>query len=116
MAFPELKTEDGIPMIKAGVIFTALSDKGSVLKAALQKFGIRFSSITFIDDDRANLLSVQKFCDEEGISFEGIHYRASRLSPLPSLTEEVEQIRYRILETEKRWLSDDELKSRLSKL
>ncbi len=109
MTFPEFKTEDGIPMVKFGVILTALSDKGSILKLALQRAKLLFKKIIFIDDDLRNLQSVEKICHEMGIGFQGFQYTAVNLVPLPKLEKEKEALRFKILETEHKWLSDEEM-------
>ncbi|MFP3012380.1 MAG: DUF2608 domain-containing protein [Rickettsia sp.] len=112
MIFPELKNKSGIPMLKSGVILTALADKGLVLKAALKKSNLHFKKIIFIDDDLEYLKSVEKFCHELNIGFQGIHYGAAKIAPLPILDKEKEQLRYEILEKEHIWLLDKELEER----
>jgi len=113
MTFPKLKTEDGIPLVKSGVIFTALADKGTVLKQALQHSPLSFQRIVFVDDDLKNLDDVEKICHALGVEFQGIHYTASKLIPIPEFSAEKEALRFKILETEQQWLTDGELKERL---
>ncbi|WP_341792922.1 DUF2608 domain-containing protein [Rickettsia endosymbiont of Ceutorhynchus obstrictus] len=115
MTFPELKNKGGIPMLKSGVILTALVDKGLVLKSALAKSNLHFKKIIFIDDDLKYLESVEKVCHELNIDFKGIHYGAAKIAPLPILDKEKEQLRYEILEKEHIWLLDKELEERFLK-
>ena len=112
MIFPELKNKSGTPILKLGVILTALADKGLVLKAALKKSNLHFKRIIFIDDGLKELESVEKICHELNIDFQGIHYGAAKIAPLPILDKEKEQLRYEILEKEHIWLLDKELEER----
>jgi hypothetical protein len=96
------------------VILTALSDKGSILKLALQRAKLLFKKIIFIDDDLRNLQSVEKICHEMGIDFQGFQYTAVNLVPLPALDKEKEVLRFKILETEHKWLSDEEMNINIS--
>jgi len=116
MIFPELKNKSGFPMLKSGVILTALADKGLVLKAALEKSNLHFKKIIFIDDDLEYLKSVEKICLELNIDFQGIHYGAAKIALLPILDKEKEQLRYEILEKEHVWLLDKELEERFRKI
>lgn len=116
MTFPKLKTKHGTPMLKDGVILTALADKGTVLKAVLDRSRFRVREIIFIDDDLNYLKSVQKMCLKNGIKFQGIHYTAAELTPLPQLNEEKEKMRYHLLEKEHTWLLDKELEERLKSM
>lgn len=113
--FPEFKSENGIPMLISEVILTSLADKGLVLKAALEKFNLHFKRIIFIDDNLKYLKSVEKVCCEMNIDFQGIHYGAAKIAPLPVLDKEKEALRYEILEKEHIWLLDKELEERFRK-
>ncbi|HJD56216.1 MAG TPA: DUF2608 domain-containing protein [Rickettsia endosymbiont of Pyrocoelia pectoralis] len=115
MIFLELQNKSGVPMLKDGVILTALADQGLVLKAALEKSNLHFKKIIFIDDDLEYLKSVEKVCSELNIDFQGIHYGAAKIAPLPILDKEKEQLRYEILEKEHIWLLDKELEERFRK-
>ncbi|MFY9589611.1 DUF2608 domain-containing protein [Rickettsia endosymbiont of Halotydeus destructor] len=112
MIFPEFKNKDGVPMLKSGVILTASADKGLVLKAALEKSNLHFKKIVFIDDNLKFLESVEKICLELNIDFQGIHYGAAKIAPLPILDKGKEQLRYKVLEQEHVWLLDKELEER----
>lgn len=113
MTFLALKTEDGVPMIRSGIIFTALGDKGAILKEALKGLELFPEKIIFIDDSLENLEAVQKICHELGVGFQGIHYTAVNFIPLPVLGRRKETLRFEILEKEHKWLSDQDLKTRL---
>ncbi|WP_342270437.1 DUF2608 domain-containing protein [Rickettsia endosymbiont of Orchestes rusci] len=115
MIFPEFENKEGIPLLKSGVILTASADKGLVLKAALAKSNLHFKKIIFIDDSSKELKSVEKICQELNIDFQGIHYGAAKIVPLPILDKEKEQLRYEILEKEHIWLLDKELEERFLK-
>lgn len=114
--FPELKTNDGVPMVKQGIILTALADKGLTLKAVLNKSKLQFTTIIFIDDSLAYLESVEKVCKDMGIEFLGIHYTEANFLPQPVLNEEKEKIRFKTLEEESIWLLDDELEKRVKSI
>lgn len=110
--FPDLQTKGGIPIVKNGIILTALADKGETLLAALNKEKLKFKKIIFIDDDLDQIESVKKACKKLGLNFIGIHYTEAKLIPLPKLNEEMEKLRFEILEKEHIWLSDQELEKR----
>jgi len=112
MIFPHLKTQDGTPLLKSGVILTALGDKGAVLKQALLEARLSFKKIIFIDDDLKNLQDVEKTCRSLG-DFQGVHYTASRLAVPYESTPEKEALRFEILEKDHQWLTDKELQERV---
>ncbi|HJD62053.1 MAG TPA: DUF2608 domain-containing protein [Rickettsia endosymbiont of Degeeriella rufa] len=111
--FPEFENENGIPMLISGVILTASANKGLVLKAAFEKYNLHFQKIIFIDDTMKELESVDKSCLDLNIDFQGIHYGAAKIAPLPILDKEKEELRYEILKKEHIWLLDKELKERI---
>jgi hypothetical protein len=112
MQFPALKTKVGVPIVKNGIILTALADKGDALLAVLDKEKFHFKKIIFIDDDLAQVETVKKACQKIGVNIIGIHYTEAKLIPLPKLNEEMEKLRFEILEKEHIWLSDQELEKR----
>lgn len=68
-----------VPIYKEGVVFTGgLFPKGEVLAEFLKKSKHRPSSIFFVDDMVANILSVQQMCEEMGISYRGFHYTGAK--------------------------------------
>jgi hypothetical protein len=100
----------GIPTLKAGIIFTAEYDKGSVLEYILREKNYYPKSIIFIDDILENLESLQKTCNELQINYHGFEFMGSAIVPEADLDEQLEKIRFEILEKEYRWLTDKELK------
>lgn len=108
-SFPEFTTEHGTPMIKFGIIFTAVNDRGKVLKAALEKANLKFSKIIFIDDEIKYILPVKEVCQELNIEFLGINYTEVLSTPMPELDETKEKIRFEYLEKYHKWLLDKEL-------
>ncbi|XVN40454.1 MAG: DUF2608 domain-containing protein [Rickettsia endosymbiont of Argas persicus] len=113
--FSELENGNGIPMLISGVILTASANKGLVLKSVLEKSNLHFKKIIFIDDKMKELESVEIICREMDIDFQGIHYGAAKLVPLPVLDKKKEQLHYEILEKEHIWLLDKELEERFRK-
>ncbi len=112
MCFPKFETENGVPMIKQGIILTALSDKGTILKEAIYQNNLSFKEVIFIDDDLEYLISVSKVCDELGIDFRGIHYTKANTRSVPTLDTNRESLRFEILEKEHIWLLDQDLEIR----
>jgi hypothetical protein len=100
-------------MIISGIILTALKSKGEVLELALAKTKSKFKKIIFIDDQMKYLREVEKFCNEKGLDFLGIHYTEALQLPIPVLDIEKEKVRFYILKQDRVWLSDDELNKRL---
>ena len=103
----------GTPMIISGVILTALADKGEILGLALNQTKSKFKKIIFIDDQMKYLHEVEKFCNEKGIEFLGIHYTEASKLPIPVLDPEKEKLRFDILKRDQIWLLDDELRKLL---
>jgi hypothetical protein len=105
-----LKTDDGVPMLKHGIIFTSEQDKATILELILEYKGYYPKKIIFIDDIKENLLSVENLCKKLNIDFTGFHYTA--VSQMPSLEteEEIERVRFKILRKQGKWFSDEEIK------
>ncbi|HJD63225.1 MAG TPA: DUF2608 domain-containing protein [Rickettsia endosymbiont of Degeeriella rufa] len=99
----------GDPILKDGIIYTAEYDKGAVLEYVLQKTNYSPQSIIFIDDIEENLLSLQKTCSKLKINYQGFEFMGSAIVPEPDLKEQLEKIRFEILEKEYKWLTDHEL-------
>ncbi|QQV74944.1 hypothetical protein H6P87_00486 [Rickettsia tillamookensis] len=100
----------GKPTLKDGIIYTAEYDKGSVLEYVLRKTDYYPQSIIFIDDIEENLLSLQETCKKLKINYQGFEFMGSAIVPEPDLDEQLEKIRFEILEKEYKWLTDEELK------
>ena len=101
----------GSPMLKSGVIFTSGLDKGMVLDHVFKKYDYYPNTVIFIDDLIENIKSLQQTCLKLGINFYGFHYKAASLIPLPTIDEDLEKLRFAILEKEFIWLSHEKLKS-----
>lgn len=100
----------GDPILKDGIIYTAEYDKGAVLEYVLQKTNYSPKSIIFIDDIEENLLSLQEICSKLKINYQGFEFMGSAIVPEPDLNEQLEKIRFEVLEKELKWLTDEELK------
>lgn len=100
----------GVPTLKDGIIYTAEYDKGDVLEYVLRKTNYFPKSIIFIDDIEENLLSLQETCSKLEINYQGFEFMGSAIIPEPDLDEQLEKIRFEILEKELKWLTDEELK------
>ncbi|HJD64810.1 MAG TPA: DUF2608 domain-containing protein [Rickettsia endosymbiont of Diachasma alloeum] len=100
----------GDPILKDGIIYTAEYDKGAVLEYVLQKTNYSPKSIIFIDDIEENLLSLQKICSKLKINYQGFEFMGSAIVSEPDLNEQLEKIRFEVLEKEYKWLTDEELK------
>lgn len=101
-----METCDGIPTMKGGVILTANIDKGKVLDNILHAKNYYPKKIIFIDDILENLEAVGKICADLQISFHGFEYQGASLIPELELDRQSEKIRFEILESEHRWLTD----------
>jgi len=109
MLIEELHIGCGIPTLKEGVILTANADKGKVLKHILRQKNYYPKSIIFVDDILGNVESLQKMCSELQIDYQGFTYIGASLVPEPNLNEEIERMRFEILEKEHRWVIENEL-------
>jgi Protein of unknown function (DUF2608) len=112
MLLDELEEQDGVPMLKSGVILTAQVDKGRVLEHILRRSNYYPKTIIFIDDMRNNLESLEKLSAKLKIQFHGFHYTAASNVPIPVIDEKIEKLRFKILEKEHQWLSYQELANR----
>jgi hypothetical protein len=63
-----------------------------------------------------NLESLEKLSASLKIKFYGLHYTAVSNMPIPVIDEEIEKLRFQILEKEREWLSYQELAERNSTL
>lgn len=112
----ELEEQDGVPMLKSGIILTAQVDKAKTLACVLSRSNYYPKAIIFIDDILSNLESLERLSAELKIKFHGLHYTAASSIPMPVINEKVEKIRFRILETEHKWLDYQELAARVPAL
>lgn len=112
---PHPMTQPHHPMLFSGMILTDRSDKGASLERALEQIQHPFKKIIFIDDHTEYLEQVQQFCMGKNLDFVGIHYQESSKKPLPDLDPTREALRFKILQEEEYWLTDDELSDYLAR-
>lgn len=107
--FEQYRGKYGVAILKSGVIFAADFDKGDILIHAFDVIGEAPTRLIFIDDKHHNLKAVESACFARGIEFQGFEYVAvAENDPFPINLEKVD-IQFRVLENEKKWLSDQEL-------
>jgi len=113
----ELRSKFGAPILKSGIILTANHDKAIVLEYFLRHINYYPKTIFFVDDQLKNLESLEKLCNKLKIKFYGFHYTAALRVPEPIIDMKIENLRFKILETDNLWLTYDEIRNRkLSKL
>jgi len=105
------ESEYGTPMIKSGIIFTSMLEKGQILEYILLKYNYLPKKIVFVDDLLPNIESIQKMCNRMMINYHGIHYTAVENMQQPCLNENNEILKFQILESEYIWLTDDLLEN-----
>ena len=110
----ELEEQDGVPMLKSGVILTAQIDKGKTLEYILRHNNYYPKTIIFIDDMLNNLESLERLSSKLKIKFHGLHYTAVSNMPIPVINKQIEKLRFQILEKEHKWLNHQELAERNS--
>ena len=108
----ELEEQDGVPMLKSGVILTAQIDKGKTLEYILRHNNYYPKTIIFIDDMLNNLESLERLSSKLKIKFYGLHYTAVSNMPIPVINKQIEKLRFQILEKEHKWLNHQELAER----
>jgi hydroxymethylpyrimidine pyrophosphatase-like HAD family hydrolase len=108
----ELEEQDGVPMLKSGVILTAQIDKGKTLEYILRHNNYYPKTIIFIDDMLNNLESLERLSSKLKIKFHGLHYTAVSNMPIPVINKQIEKLRFQILEKEHKWLNHQELAER----
>ena len=62
---------------------------------------LMLKTVIFVDDLIENIKSLQQICFKLNIDFYGFHYRAASLMPLPNIDENLEKLRFSILESRK---------------
>ena len=115
LSITELKSIHGTPMLKSGIILTAEVDKAKVLEYILCSKNYYPKTIIFIDDQQNNLESLEKLCSKLRIKFHGFHYTAVSSMTIFAIEEQLEKLRFQILEKEHRWLSYRELAARVKR-
>lgn len=99
----------GDPLLKSGIIFTSGLDKGIVLEYIFETYNYYPKTVIFVDDLIENIESLKQTCLKLNIDFYGFHYKAASLIPLPAIDEDLEKLRFEILEKEFTWLSHEKL-------
>jgi len=99
----------GTPKLKDGIIFSAGVDKSVILEYMFSKYNYYPKAIIFVDDVLENIKSLQKLCIKLKIDFCGFHYTAVSFMPLPVINENLERLRFNILEKDGVWLSSNKL-------
>lgn len=108
----ELEANDGIPILKSGVMLTAQIDKAKMLEYVLHHTNYRPKTIIFVDDMLNNIESLENLSRKMQIEFYGFHYVAVSQMPLPIINKETEKLRFQILEQEHKWLTHQEMAAR----
>jgi hypothetical protein len=108
----ELEENDGVPILKSGVMLTAQVDKAKMLEHVLHNTNYRPKTIIFVDDMLNNIESLKNLSDKMQIEFYGFHYTAVSEMPLPIINKETEKLRFQILEQEHEWLTHNEMAER----
>jgi len=107
--FEAFRGKYGVALLKQGVIFASDFDKGEILLQVLDVIDDMPKHLIFIDDKHHNLKAVEAACHARGIPFQGFEYVAvAENDPFPINLEKVD-FQFRVLENEKKWLSDQEL-------
>ncbi len=114
LSITELASAHGTPMLKEGIIFTAENDKATVLEYILRYKSYYPKTIIFIDDQLTNLEALEKLCTRLNIKFYGFHYKAVSLMTTYVIDEQLEKLRFQILEKEYRWLSYKEMAEKMN--
>lgn len=115
LTFKELRSTRNLTSCasyKAGILFSSDIPKGVVLKAFLAAANAQFKHIIFVDDLRNNLESVEDFCNEAGIAYQGFEYTANVNSS--TLNEKRVKIQMNTLVNKNKWLSDLEADKELT--
>ena len=105
----DLQIGYGVPILTEGVILTANRDKADILEHILHDKKYYPQSIIFVDDVLENLESVERLCKKLQINFHGFEYIGASHVPEIELDEEIEKLRFQILEQKYRWITHHNL-------
>ncbi len=108
----QLEENDGVPILKSGVMLTAQIDKAKMLEHVLLQSNYRPKTIIFVDDMLNNIESLENLSRKMKIEFYGFHYTAVSQMPLPIINKETEKLRFQILEQDHEWLTHKEMAER----
>jgi hypothetical protein len=109
---PSTRNSMSFATYKKGILFSSDIPKGKVLKAFLTEIKGQFKHIIFVDDLRKNLDSVESFCQDASLTYQGFEYTANALS-LP-LNEKRVKFQIDTLINKNKWLSDIEADKELT--
>lgn len=98
------------PIYKDGTIFVNRNDKGDTLAAFLDEVEFIPNKVVFVDNKKSKIDSVRKACENRGVDFVGIHFtKVYEIAAEPG-KQDVMQKQLFVLETQKKWLTDDQAK------
>lgn len=109
---PSIRNPTSFATFKKGILFSSDVPKGTVLKAFLADIKEQFKHIIFVDDLRKNLDSVESFCQDADIAYQGFEYTANAISS--PLNEERIKFQIDTLVNKNKWLSDIEADKELT--
>lgn len=109
--FEEYKTKNN-PAFFQGILFSDNFGKARVLLSFLDKVQFHPKKVVFVDDKLKNLVEVEDALTERGIDFVGFHYKGAEKLPCKA-DRAVFDLQIQTLETEKRWISDEDAKALL---
>lgn len=96
---------DANPVYKDGVVFVdQTKEKGPVLGAFLKYAKFKPRQIIFVDDKLKNLHSVERYASSNDIKFTAIQYTKSL--DFCDLNQDIARLQFKVLEQQKKWLSD----------
>jgi hypothetical protein len=112
----ELKeVRDSNPVYKEGIVFSdRTGKKGPILEAFLAYAKVKPKKIIFVDDKKEFLESVEGFAKQNNIEYIGIRYTKAS-DEEPDFEENIATMQYKILEEEKKWLSDSQARELLNR-
>ena len=95
-----------LPLFKNGVLFASRYPKGVVLKSFLEKVKFKPKRIIHIDNSIKKIDDVERFADEAGIDYLGIHYTKIHENYSQELNQAVAGKKFEILVEKDLWISD----------
>lgn len=99
-------SNDSVPLYKNGVLFASRYPKGVVLKSFLEKVKFKPKRIVHIDNSVKKIDDVERFADEAGIDYLGIHYTKIHENYPQELDQAVADKKLEILVEKDLWISD----------
>ncbi len=93
-------------MFKNGVLFTSNALKGDCLGKFLNHIKFKPKKLIHIDNSMKMLVSMEKYCNENGIEFLGIHFTKIFLEKPGYLDQKFVDKQFEILQNDSKWISD----------